>query len=69
MLYCNIMFLFKGETPLMLAARGGNLDIVKFLLNQGANDTDDDGKFLILYFIGYRQFLSYHFMKIYLQLK
>ncbi len=54
------MFLFKGYTPLMYAAAlGGNLDIVKLFLNKGANvrAKDDDGKFLILYFIGYRQFV------------
>ncbi len=52
-MYYTIMFLFKGVTPLMLAARGGNLDIVKFLLNQGANvnKKSNIGKFLILYFI------------------
>ena len=65
------MFIFKGYTPLMAAAQGGNLDIVNLFLNKGADvrAKDDDGKFLILCFIGYRQFLSYHFMKIYLQLK
>ncbi len=53
--------MFKGYTLLMYAARYGYLDIVKFLLNQGAdiNDMDDDGKFLIFYFIGYRQFVAY----------
>ena len=50
------MFIFKGATPLMYAAYdalGGNLDIVKLFLNKGANvkAKDDDGKFLILYFI------------------
>ena len=47
------MFLFKGYTALMLAARGGHLDIVKLLLNQGANvnEKSNVGKFLILYFI------------------
>ncbi len=47
------MFLFKGSTPLMYATQGGNLDIVKLFLNKGANvrAKDDDGKFLILYFI------------------
>ena len=44
----------------MFAARSGHLDIVKLLLNQGANvnDKSNDGKFLILYFIGYTQFVS-----------
>ncbi len=48
------MFLFKGVTPLMTAAVGGNLDIVKLFLNKGANvnDKSNDGKLLILYFIG-----------------
>ena len=48
------MFLFKGGTPLMFAAQYGQLDIVKILLNQGANVNDKSitGKFLILYFIG-----------------
>ncbi len=47
------MFLFKGETPLMYAAWGGNLDIVKLFLNRGADikAKNNDGKFLILYFI------------------
>ncbi len=47
------MFLFIGWTSLMLAARGGNLEIVKLLLNQGANVNEKSivGKFLILYFI------------------
>ena len=47
------MFLFKGLTTLMAAAQGGNLDIVKLFLNKGADvrAKDDDGKFLILYFI------------------
>ena len=52
-MYCNIMFLFKGYTPLIRAAEEGHLGIVKLLLNKGANvkAKDDDGKFLILYFI------------------
>ena len=47
------MFLFKGKTPLMRAAENGHLEIVKLLLNQGANvnEKSDVGKFLILYFI------------------
>ena len=47
------MFLFKGATPLMAAAGGGNLDIVKLFLKKGANVNDKSitGKFLILYFI------------------
>ena len=45
------MFLFKEDTPLMEAARAGHLEIVKLLLNQGANanDTSKAGKFLILF--------------------
>ena len=44
----------------MAAALNGHLDIVEFLVNNGAdvNVKDNDGKFLILYFIGYRQFVS-----------
>ena len=47
------MFLFIEWTPLMAAAEYGHLDIVKLLLNQGANVNymDTFGKFLILYFI------------------
>ena len=47
------MFLFKGETTLIAAAQGGNLDIVELFLNKGANvkAKDDNGKFLILCFI------------------
>ena len=47
------MFIFKGLTPLIAAAQGGNLDIVELILNQGAdvNDKSITGKFLILYFI------------------
>ena len=54
------MCLFKGSTPLMFAAAGGNLDIVELFLNNGAdvNDKSNRGKFLILYFIGYTQFVS-----------
>ena len=54
------MFLFKGFTLLMAAAQGGNLDIVELFLNNGAdvNNKDNIGKFLILYFIGYTQFVS-----------
>ena len=45
----------------MFAAVNGQLEIVKLLLNHGAdiNDKSYDGKFLILYFIGYKQFGSY----------
>ena len=41
------MFLFKGWTPLMWAADGGHLEVVKYLANNGANvnDKDDFGKF------------------------
>ena len=55
------MFIFKGHTPLMFAAWYGQLDTVEFLVTHGAdvNDKDEDGKFLILYFIRYRQFVSY----------
>ena len=47
------MFIFIGETPLMAAAQGGNLDIVELFLNKGADikAKNNDGKFLILYFI------------------
>ena len=47
------MFIFKGDTPLMYAARGGNLDIVQLLLNKEADIKANDkyGKFLILFFI------------------
>ncbi len=46
------MFLFKGWTPLMFAAKYGHLETVKFLAN-GANVNEKDiiGKFLILYLI------------------
>ena len=52
-MYCNIMFLFKGKTPLMYAASGGRLEVVKYLVNNGANvnDKDKDGKFSIHYLI------------------
>ncbi len=38
----------------MTAARNGHLEIVEFLVTHGAdvNVKDNDGKFLILYFIG-----------------
>ena len=50
------MFLFKGETPLILAALNGQLDIVEFLVSHGADVNDKSiksitGKFIILYFI------------------
>ena len=47
------MFLFKGKNPLMYAAEKGYLDIAEFLVTHGAdvNIKDNDGKFLILYFI------------------
>ncbi len=47
------MLLFLGYTPLMIAADGGNLEIVKFLFKHGANvnDMDNFGKFLIPYCI------------------
>ena len=41
----------------MLAAKKGYLEIVIFLIDNGANinDKSDKGKFVILYFIAYRQ--------------
>ncbi len=47
------MFIFIGYTPLMAAAVGGNLDLVKLFLNKDAdvNAKDNEGKFLILCFI------------------
>ncbi len=47
------MFIFKGVTPLMWAAKRGHRDIVNLLLNQGANvnDKNNDGKFLILFLL------------------
>ncbi len=50
---CAIKFLFKGWTPLIAAAEGGNLDIVKLFLDKEAdvNAKNNYGKFLILCFI------------------
>ena len=47
------MFLFIGKTPFIYAADNGYLDIVEFLVNNGAdvNVKGGNGKFLILYFI------------------
>ena len=46
------MLLFKGWTPLMIAALGGDLNIVEFLIKKGGdvNVKSNDGKFLILNF-------------------
>ncbi len=44
------MFIFKGMTPLMWAAKRGHLDIVKFLLKEEADVNAKEnlyGKFLI----------------------
>ena len=48
----QIIFLFKGYTPLLRAAINGDLDIVDLLINKEAdvNAQNDDGKFLILFF-------------------
>ncbi len=48
------MFIFIGWSPLKYAASAGHLDIVDFLVTHGANVNvkENDGKFLILYFIG-----------------
>ncbi len=54
------MFIFKGHTPLMIAAWYGHLNTVEFLVTHRAdvNVKNKWGKFLILYFIGYTQFVS-----------
>ena len=59
------MFLFKGVTPLMYAAQGGHLGIVKFLVTHGADVNVKFGlfgEFLILHSIVSREFVS-HFYK------
>ncbi len=54
------MFLFIGWTPLIAAAQFGHLNIIESLVTYGAdvNNKSNRGKFLILYFIGYTQFVS-----------
>ena len=37
------MFLFIGETPLINAAGQGKLEVVKLLINHGANVNDQSG--------------------------
>ena len=55
------MFIFKGETALMAAARGGNLDIVKLFLNKGADvKAKDDGGKLFIQLCRANLFLTYY---------
>lgn len=58
----------EGETALHLAAAGGHHDVVKFLLNEGADvDLQDDVSFVLKAFKHVRQTVCFSFKDLYFQ--